>query len=252
MLEGTGGGNLHLNLGTIRDIFALPGELSRAILENTGANVGNLQLNRMALVCRLWYNVLAPPADACMPVLTRRVTLGEADMLAVAQIAQTWWRWLKGKEDVTDAGLANLAAGCPVIAYLNLHSCHLITDTGLASLAAGCTALTTLDLSFCPGITDVGLASLAVGCRAITTLSLYLCVLITDAGLASIAAGWPAITSLNLSHCPDITDAGLASLAAGCTALTSLNLSFCKEITERVLRRLDPECIAITTFHILS
>jgi len=73
---------------TTRDIFALPGELSRAILESTGASEGNLVLNRMALVGRSWHNALAPPAGACMSALTRRVTLGERDMLAVPQIAR--------------------------------------------------------------------------------------------------------------------------------------------------------------------
>merc|ERR1712166_18493 len=44
---------------------------------------------------RLWHNALAPQAGACMPTLTRRVTLGEQDMLAVAQIARPWWRWAR-------------------------------------------------------------------------------------------------------------------------------------------------------------
>ena len=85
-----------------RDIFALLGELSRAILANVeteaedmedeekaeGTNGRNAVLNRMALVGRLWHNALAPPAGACMPALTRRVTLGEREMLTVAQIAR--------------------------------------------------------------------------------------------------------------------------------------------------------------------
>ena len=130
-------------MATSRDIFALPGELSRAILASTGANEGNLVLNRMALVGRLWHNALAPPAGACMPALTRYVILGEPDMLALAQIARPWWRWVEGREDVTGTGLASLASGCPAITRLDLTGCEEITDTGLASLAAGCPSIVT-------------------------------------------------------------------------------------------------------------
>merc|ERR1712166_984789 len=101
-------------------IFALPGELSRAILTSVEANGRNLALNRMALVGRSWHNALAPPAGACMPALTRRVSLGERNMLAVAQIARPWWRWVRGGPDVKDTGLANLAAGCPAITTLDI------------------------------------------------------------------------------------------------------------------------------------
>ena len=47
-------------MASSRDIFALPGKISRAILASTGANEGNLVLNMMALVGRLWHNALAP------------------------------------------------------------------------------------------------------------------------------------------------------------------------------------------------
>ena len=144
-------------MATTRDIFALPGELSRAILASIGAgeraDEGNRALNRMALVGHMWHNMLAPPAGACMPVLTRRVTLGEPDMLEVAQIVRPWWRWIRGRLDVTDAGLASLAAGCPAITTLDLYYCGQTTDTGLASLAAGCPAIASLNLNYCGQIT---------------------------------------------------------------------------------------------------
>merc|ERR1712166_724497 len=132
---------------TTRDIFALPGELSRAILANVEAKGAistireakerNAVLNRMALVGHLWHNMLAPQAGVCMPALTRRVTLVEPTMLAVAQIARPWWRWVRGGSGITDTGLASLA-GCSAIITLDLSGCCKITDAGLASLAAGC------------------------------------------------------------------------------------------------------------------
>ena len=220
-----------------RDIFALPGELSRAILASTGANEGNAVLNRMALVGRLWHNALAPPAGACMPALTRCVTLGERDMLAVAQIARPWWRWVEGRESVAPAGLASLAAGCTAITTLDLSCCCNIGDTALKNLAAGCTAITTLDLSYC-NIGDTALENLAAGCTAITTLDLSYCHGIGDAGLASLAAGCTAITTLNLRYCHRITDTGLASLCAGCPAITGLDLRHCRQITDTGLASL--------------
>ena len=118
-----------------RDIFALP-ELSRAILASVEANGRNAVLNRMALVGRLWHNALAPQAGACMPTLTRCITLSNRDMLAVAQIVRPWWRRVRARIYVIDTGLASLAAGCTAITSLKIAGCYQITDGGLASLAA--------------------------------------------------------------------------------------------------------------------
>ena len=240
---------------TTRDIFALPGELSRAILasveeegaeEYAEANGRNAVLNRMALVGRLWHNALAPQAGACMPALTRHMTLCEPDMLAVAQIARPWWRWVRGAQyQITDAGQASLAAGFPAITRLELSYCRQITDRGLASLAAGCSAITTLNLAGCRQITDAVLASMGAGCSAITTLDLSGCDQITETGLASLAAECTAITWLELSYRDQITDTGLASLAAGCTAITTLDRSGCTQIADAGLASRAAGCPSI-------
>ena len=136
----------------------------------------------------MWHDALAPPAGACMPALTRHMTLTERDMLAIAQIARPWWRWVRGGLDTTDTGLASLAAGCTAITTLDLSRCDHIRDAGLASLVAGFTAITTLHLS-CYRVTDTGLASLAAGCPAITTL--YLSGYgVTDTGPAGEPGCW--------------------------------------------------------------
>merc|ERR1711865_116306 len=163
----------------------------------------------MAVVGKLWHNALAPTAGACMPALTRQITLGAQDMhnvALIALIARPWCVWIRARKKdrgiITDAALGSLAAGCPNITCLNLQLCQRITDTGLASLAAGCPAITTLDLSGCCNITAAGLASLAeCPCPAITTLILKYCRRITDTGLEMLVAGCPAITSLDLDNC---------------------------------------------------
>ena len=147
--------------------------------------------------------------------------------------------------DVTDAGLASLAAGCSAITTLDLSCCNQITDTGLASLAAGCSAITTLNLSRCNQITDTGLASLAAGCHAITTLNLY--DLRSDHGHRAGESGcWMhCYHHLYLADCSQITDTGLASLAAGCTAITTLNRTRCKQITDTGLASRAAGCPSI-------
>ena len=81
-----------------RDIFALPAELFRAILASVETeeevNGRNAVLNRMAMAGRSWHNALAPQAGACMPALTRCITLAERDMLA-----RPWWRWVQGRKN---------------------------------------------------------------------------------------------------------------------------------------------------------
>merc|ERR1711865_814140 len=184
-------------------------------------------LNRMALVGKLWHNALAPTAGACMPALTRQITLGAQDMLSVQELAQPWWGWIRGQKSVriiTDIEIVSLAAACPTIKRLELRGCaYKITDAALASLAAGCPAITTLELFNCVQITDAGLASLAAGCSAITTLYLCGCYHFTDTGLASLAAGCRAIATLDLECCNQVTDKGMASLVAGCPNIEIIN-----------------------------
>jgi hypothetical protein len=52
--------------------------------------------------------------------------------------------------NVTDAGLEKIAAGCPSLASLDLTDCSNVTDAGLAKIAAGCPSLASLtdDLFF--------------------------------------------------------------------------------------------------------
>ena len=62
-------------------------EIAQLILR-AATNERNNALNRMSLVGPFWHHLLAPPVGDCMPALTREVTLGEKDLLAVDQIGQ--------------------------------------------------------------------------------------------------------------------------------------------------------------------
>jgi hypothetical protein len=264
------------NVESPNDILGLPDEICHKILKVTVADGTNLVKNRMALVVRLWHNAITGKTGVCMEELTRVVKLSDAAMREAGMEMGQWsccvhvHGWgnirdaaLKGLAnacvhltrltiwdcDITDAGLASLAAGCPSIATLRLNGYIQITDAGLASLAAGCNRITTLRLSGCPQITDAGLASLAARCKCITTLRLSDCPQITDKGLASLAARCKRITTLYLDGCTQITDKGLASLAAGCKCITTLYLKCCNQITDKGLESLVAGCIAITTLY---
>ena len=76
-------------------------EIAQLILR-AATNERNNALNRMSLVGPFWHHLLAPPVGDCMPALTREVTLGEKDLLAVDQIGQGWWRRVRARYDATN------------------------------------------------------------------------------------------------------------------------------------------------------
>ena len=64
---------------------------------------------------------------------------------------------LSGCDQITDAGLKALAAGCHATNVLNLSGCDQITDEGVESLADGCPNINVLNLSGCDQITVDGI-----------------------------------------------------------------------------------------------
>ena len=71
---------------------------------------------------------------------------------------------LVGCNQITNAGLTTIGAGCPNSGPFNLSGCYQITDAGLAKIGEGCTKLESLNILSCSEITDAGLASIAEGC----------------------------------------------------------------------------------------
>ena len=133
--------------------------------------------------------------------------------------------------DVTDAGLAHLAA-LPNLTALDLFECTRITNRGLTYLR-GLTRLTSLDLTGTQ-ITDVGLARLTT-LSNLSRLDLSRCAGITDNGLAYLRA-FTRLTHLDLSG-TGITDVGLSHLR-GLHRLVGLNLQGCERVTSRGVQAL--------------
>jgi hypothetical protein len=70
---------------------------------------------------------------------------------------------------VTDAGVAALAAGCPGLQLLSLHGLRGVTDRAVDALAAHCaSSLTALDLSGCLGVARRGRAELRAALPRLT------------------------------------------------------------------------------------
>lgn len=68
-------------------------------------------------------------------------------------------------------------------------------------MAAGCPLLASLDLCGCVKVGDSGVVWLAWHCPALQALSLHCCRRVTDAGVFAMAEQLHALHSLNLSGC---------------------------------------------------
>ena len=87
---------------------------------------------------------------------------------------------------VTDASVAAIARGCPMLQMINLAYCTKVTDDALISLSK-CSMLNTLEIRGCPQVSSAGLSAIAVGCRKIAKLDIKKCYDINDAGMLSLA-----------------------------------------------------------------
>ena len=56
-------------------------------------------------------------------------------------------------KNITDASLVAIAANCPALEELALHSCPKVTDKGLSAVASGCSALRRIEAHGCKLVT---------------------------------------------------------------------------------------------------
>ncbi|KAJ3091252.1 hypothetical protein HK100_007221, partial [Physocladia obscura] len=167
---------------------------------------------------------------------------------------------------LTDKGLAHIAAHAPRLQYINLSSVWDVTDSGVAALAKLTTSLHSIDLSNCRKLTDSAvqavlafspeLAAIQLSyCKNLTdvvmdhptwtgvrSVNMQRCTAISDAGFAMWAAKSLkfALKELVLSDCSFLTDAAVANIAACCGELEVLSLSFCCALTEACFGSLTP------------
>jgi hypothetical protein len=125
--------------------------------------------------------------------------------------------------EITDAGLASVAKGCPNIDKIELLDCTSITDFGLSVLVGACTNLVDICLCYCK-ITDTGLKQLAQCCPKLLYIHLDKCERLTDSGLECLVKKCPSITSLSINN-TEFTDIGLEFVAEHCRCLERFSAS---------------------------
>jgi Leucine Rich repeat len=129
--------------------------------------------------------------------------------------------------DVTDIGIASLAAGCRKLEKILISDCRKITDTGLVALASGCPRIQSLTVKSCCRVSDVGITAFALKCRHLNELVLD-SIRISDTTLTALARNSRKLQTVTFIYCPRITYFGLSTLAAECVQIQSIFLGNCR------------------------
>ena len=105
-------------------------------------------------------------------------------------------------DQISDAGVKEIARLCYKLRYLNVRGCEAVSDDAIEVISKSCHRLKSLDIGKCD-VTDVGLKLLAEQCgTCLRKLSLKSCEMISDAGLQSVAYYCRELQQLNIQDCP--------------------------------------------------
>jgi F-box and leucine-rich repeat protein 2/20 len=164
---------------------------------------------------------------------------------------------------ITDAGLVQVAIGCPNLMIVELQTCYDITDYGLESLSKGCHALKSLNLTACNEISDQGISAVFSNCSNISTLIITSCrhvsgvgfrgcpsalcyleaesCMLTPEGLLAVASSG-RLEYLSLHKLGSLS--GLDGLGSLCLAknLRFLNLRMCRYLTDSSVTAIASRC----------
>lgn len=169
------------------------------------------------------------------------------DGLASGHCAQTLTTLdLSFCENVTDAGLLNLAERCPKLTELSLaciNAGEKVTSAGLGQVLKRSTGLTALDLSG-NMLGNHWFMQLGLHSKTLVKLNLNRCKSEPEQPYLPVwkmCLNGPAkftLTHLNLMECTALEDLGLGMLAVSCISLKVLKVSGCPEVTDRGLYEL--------------
>uniref|UniRef100_J3MFN4 F-box/LRR-repeat protein 15-like leucin rich repeat domain-containing protein n=1 Tax=Oryza brachyantha TaxID=4533 RepID=J3MFN4_ORYBR len=134
---------------------------------------------------------------------------------------------------VTDAGLAEIAAGCPSLARLDITGCPLITDKGLTAVAQGCPDLKAVTIEACPGVADEGLKAIGRCCAKLQAVNIKNCAHVGDQGVSGLVCSAAASLAKVRLQGLSITDASLAVIGYYGKAITDLTLARLPTVGER-------------------
>ncbi|GMF33310.1 unnamed protein product [Phytophthora fragariaefolia] len=152
-------------------------------------------------------------------------------------------------QQLNDAALQTLAAGCWMIETFIMKRCRGVSDAGIVKIAQCCKDLRHLDVSECSRLGEYGdKALLEIGkcCPKLRVLDLFGCQHVHDPGVRAIAKGCPLLTTLKLTGCRDVSSVAIRALAQQCTQLEVLSLSGCIKTTNSDLHLLATNCPQLT------
>ncbi|XP_047977514.1 F-box/LRR-repeat protein 3-like [Salvia hispanica] len=127
--------------------------------------------------------------------------------------------------NVTDVGLAQVAAGCPDLESLSLKWCFDVTDIGLRFLSKKCLHLKRLDISYLK-VSNESLHWIS-GMERLDTLQMVGCGSVDHNGLLHIANGCASLKVLDISRCDRLSMDALCSVIHGHNRLLELHASYC-------------------------
>ncbi|EFA80600.1 Non-receptor tyrosine kinase spore lysis A [Heterostelium album PN500] len=138
---------------------------------------------------------------------------------------------------ISDASLAKLSFGCPMIASIDLSYCsNLITPRGIRSAIKMWPRLHTLRLRGYNSLTNEGLIEGTP--MKLKSVNLSWCINLDDSALIKFAKGCPALENLDISRCPKISDNALETVLDACPSIRVVNVAGCKEITSFTVQKL--------------
>jgi F-box/leucine-rich repeat protein 2/20 len=115
-------------------------------------------------------------------------------------------------QNVTDAGVAALALGCPLKVFNIARNIHF-SDTGVQTLTALCPELQEIRLDWCVKLTDAALTSIAANCPRLRHLHLCGCA-VTEYGLEAVLGSCIGLCTLDIAHCPTVSEAWVRTVGA--------------------------------------
>ena len=168
---------IHVSPSTEHSVLDLPESLTLLLLKRTVNRAAltewthrNKAGNRLALVCRQWWQALTPDPASHLEVpleLQRRATVTKVNV----QQAASWWIAVQC-HGVEDEDIMELAARCRGLSSLDVSYCTKLTDGGLMHVADCCPELASLYITGCSGLTDELLLYTAKRCHGLLVLSL--------------------------------------------------------------------------------
>ena len=146
--------------------------------------------------------------------------------------------------------VAALASYCPRLKRLYLDSVR-ITDEDMTYLCQSCPELLSLELIYCSqNLTDETVSALSTYCHKLQEFSIISCDHITDASLCALFKSCTDLTSVHLILIPRMTDLSIITLLQCCPRLHTLRLCSNRLLTDQCMTSISTFGKSLTTLQL--